>query len=58
MDTVDRMTALQENVTMMERFQANYDYLFIELRDPRYSTINIIAKLSEAPAPAQLAGFS
>eukprot|EP00090_Calanus_glacialis_P001986 TRINITY_DN1148_c1_g1_i2.p1 TRINITY_DN1148_c1_g1~~TRINITY_DN1148_c1_g1_i2.p1 ORF type:complete len:291 (-),score=49.13 TRINITY_DN1148_c1_g1_i2:212-1084(-) len=29
------MTGQVENHTMMERFQANYDYLFIELRDPR-----------------------
>ena len=30
------MTGPVESLTMMERFQANYDYLFIELRDPRY----------------------
>jgi len=29
------MTGPVESLTMMERFQANYDYLFIELRDPR-----------------------
>ena len=37
---------MQENATMMDRFQANYDYLFIELRDPRYDIINSIAKRS------------
>jgi len=33
--TMAKMTKLAENLTMLDRFQENYDYLFTELRDPR-----------------------